>query len=103
MNTAARLSIRARINDGVEICTELRGIDPGGFPCSIRDDRARHEATSLDGSQFSDRRAVSAHDDRSSGLHLTEHCGGLITQLSLRDGTDFHNRTVAHCSNRAGR
>jgi hypothetical protein len=79
-----------RINYGIEICTELRGIDPGGSFCSIRDGRARHEATSLDGSQFSDRRAVSAHDDRSSGLHLTEHCGGLIAKLSLSDGTDLH-------------
>ena len=45
---------------------------------------------SPDGSQLSDRRAVSAHNDRSSGLHLTEYCGGLIAKLSLSDGTDFH-------------
>ena len=35
-----------RIDYGIEICTELRGIDRGGFFCSIRDGRARHEATS---------------------------------------------------------
>jgi hypothetical protein len=80
----------ARINYGIEICTELRGIDPGGSSCSIRDGRARHEATSLNRSQFSDRRAISAHNDRPSGLHLTEHCGGLIAKLSLSDGSDFH-------------
>ena len=82
--------MRARINYGIEVCTELRGIDPGGFCCSIYDGRARHEATSLNGSQLSDRRAVPAHDDRSSSLRLTEHCGGLIAKLSLSDGTDFH-------------
>ena len=82
--------MRAWINYGIEVCTELRGIDPGGFSCSIYDGRARHEATSLNGSQLSDRRAVTAHDDRSSSLHLTEHCGGLIAKLSLSDGTDFH-------------
>jgi len=84
-----------RINYGIEICTELRGIDPGGFSRSIRDGRARHEATSLNGSQFSDRRAVSAHDDRSSGFHFTEHCGGLIAKLPLSNGTDFHK---SNCS-----
>src|SRR5258708_15011502 len=82
--------IRARINYGIEICTELRGIDPGSFSRRIRDGRARHEATSLNGSQFSDRRAVSAHDDRSPSLHLTEYCGGLIAKLSLSDRTNFH-------------
>jgi hypothetical protein len=82
--------MRAWINYGIEICTELRGIDPGGNSCSIRNGRTRHEATSLNGSQFSDRRAISANDNRSSGLHFTEHCGGLIAKLSLSDGTDFH-------------
>jgi hypothetical protein len=84
-----------RVNYGIEICTELRGIDPGRFSCSILDGRARHEATSRDGSQFSDRSAVSAHDDRSSSLHLTEYCGGLIAKLSLSDGTDLHK---SNCS-----
>jgi hypothetical protein len=87
--------MRAWINYGIEICTELRGIDPGGIACSIRDGRARHEATSLNGSQFSDRRAISANDYRSSGLHFTEHRGRLIAKLSLSDGTDFHK---PHCS-----
>jgi hypothetical protein len=82
--------MRAWIDYGIEICTELRGIDPGGISCSIRDGRARHEATSLNGSQFSDGRAISANDDRSSSLHFTEHRGGLIAKLSLGDGTDFH-------------
>jgi hypothetical protein len=82
--------MRAWINYGIEICTKLRGIDPGGISRSIRDGRARHEATSLNGPQFSDGRAVTANDDRSSGLHFTEHCGGLIAKLSLSDGPDFH-------------
>jgi len=84
-----------RINYGIEVCTELRGIDPGGFSCSIRDGRARHEATPFNGSQLSDRRAVSAHDDRSSGLYLTKHSGRLIAKFSLSDGTDFHE---SNCS-----
>jgi len=82
--------MRAWINYGIEIRTELRGIDSGGISCRIRDGRARHEATSLNGPQFSDRRAISGNDDRSSRLHFTEHCGGLIAKLSLSDGTDFH-------------
>ncbi len=39
--------MRAWINYGIEICTELRGIDPGGISCSIRDGRARHFRESL--------------------------------------------------------
>jgi hypothetical protein len=87
--------MRAWINYGIEICTELRGIDPRGISCSIRDGRTRHEATSLNGPQFSDRRAISGNDDRSSGLHFTEHCGGLIAKLSLSDGTDFHKHNCS--------
>jgi hypothetical protein len=78
------------INYCIEIRTELRGIDPRGAPRSIRDRCARHEATSLDRSQLPDRRTISAHDDRSSGLHLTEHRAGLIPKLSLSDRADFH-------------
>jgi hypothetical protein len=63
--------MKARIHYGVEICAELCRIDPGGSSCSIRYDRARYEATTFNGSQFSDWRSVSAHDDRTSALHLT--------------------------------
>jgi len=87
--------MRAWINYGIEICTELRGIDPGGISCSIRDGRARYEAMSLNGPQFSDRRAISANDDRSPGLHFSEHCAGLIAKLSLCDGTDFHKHVCS--------
>jgi hypothetical protein len=79
-----------RIDYFIDIGTELRGIYAGSFLSSIRDDCARHEATSLDGSQLSDGCAITAHDDSSSGFHLTEHCGGLIAKLALSDGTDFH-------------
>jgi hypothetical protein len=82
--------MRAGINYCVEIRSELRGIDPPGVACSIRDGRASHEATSLNRSQLPDRRAVSAHDDRSPGLHLTEYRAGLIAKLSLSDGAHLH-------------
>jgi len=84
-----------RIHYGIEICAESSGIDPGGSSCGIGDGRARHKATSLKGSQFSNRCAVSAHDDGSSGLYLPKHRGGLIAKLSLGDGTAFH---ADHCS-----
>jgi hypothetical protein len=82
--------IGVRIDYGIEICPELSGIDPGGSSRGVGDGRARRKATSPNGSQFSDRCAVSAHDDRSSGLYLTKYCGGLIAQLSLGDGSGFH-------------
>ncbi|MGB8694037.1 MAG: hypothetical protein WCD08_11060 [Steroidobacteraceae bacterium] len=83
-------AISVRINYGIEICTELSGIDPRGSSSGIGDGGARYKATSPNGSQFSDRCAVSANDNRPPGFDLTKYCAGLVTKLPLGDGTVFH-------------
>lgn len=79
-----------RVNYGIEIRTELSGIDPRGSSRGIGDGGARYKSTAPNGSQLSDRCAISAHDDRSPGLYLTKYCAGLITKLPLGDGTALH-------------
>jgi len=59
-----------RINYGIKICTELSAIDPRGSCCGIGNSRARYKSPSPNGSQFSDRCAVSANNDCSSGFYL---------------------------------
>jgi hypothetical protein len=83
--------MRVGIDDCIEIRTELRGVDPRGVSCSIHDSCARNEAAALNRSQLPDRRAVAADDYRSSGLYLAQHRTGLIAELSLSNGTDFHD------------
>ena len=90
--------MRAWINYGIEICTELRGVDPGGPSRGSGDSCARYETTSPNGPQFSDRGAVSAHDNRSSGFYFTEYRAGLVAKLSLSDGADFHEVERSTCS-----
>jgi len=82
--------ISVRIDYGIKIRAEFNGIDSGGSSCGVGDGRARHKAPSPNGSQFADRGSVSAHDDRSSGLYFTKHCGRLIAKLSLGDGSALH-------------
>jgi len=91
----------ARIDYGIEIRTELSGIDPGGSSSAIGNDSARYKAASPNGSQLSDRRAVSSHDDRPSGFHLAQYRAGLIAQLALGDGAAFHVAIVAPVAHRS--
>jgi hypothetical protein len=87
-----------RINYGIEIRTELSGIDSRGSSSGIGDGSARHKSTSPNGSQFSDRCAISAHDDCSPGFYLTKYRAGLITKLPLGNGTAFHANQRSTCS-----
>jgi hypothetical protein len=87
-----------RINYGIEICTELSGIDPRGSSRGIGDGGARYKATSPNGPQFSDRCAVSAHDDCSPGFYLTKYRAGLIAKFSLGDGSALHAEQRSTCS-----
>jgi hypothetical protein len=82
--------MESRIDDCIEIRTESLRIDPGSISGCIRDHGAGHKAMSLDRSQLSDGRAVSGHNDRSAGLHLTEHRARIIAELPLRNGATFH-------------
>ncbi len=94
-------TIDTRIDHGIEVVTESSGVDPRSATCRVGDDRTRNKATSPNGSQLPHRRAISAHDDGSSGLHLTKHCGRLISKLALGNGTDFHDLfTVAYVAQR---
>jgi hypothetical protein len=87
-----------RINYGIEIRTELSGIDPRGSSRGIGNGGARYKSMSPNGSQFSDRCAVSAHDNCSPGFHLTKYRAGLITKFPLGDGTAFHMNERSTCS-----
>ena len=82
----------------VQIRTESSAIDSGSSSCGIGDGRARHKAAPPNGPQFAYRRAVTAHDDGSSGLYFTKDRGGLIAKLSLGDGAALH---TGHCSIRS--
>jgi hypothetical protein len=87
-----------RINYGIEICTELSGIDPRGSSSGIGDGSARYKSTSPNGSQFSDRGAVSAHNDCAPGFYLTKYRAGLVAKLALGDGSAFHAEQRSTCS-----
>jgi hypothetical protein len=90
--------IGVRFNYGIEIRTELSGIDSGGPSGGIGYGRARRKETSPNGAQFPDRGAVSAHDDSSTGFYLTQYRAGLITKLPLGDGPAFHADNRSICS-----
>ncbi len=87
-----------RIYYGIEVGTELSGIDPGGSTRGIGYGRARHEAMPPNGAQLSYWRAIAAHDNGPSSFYLTEYCAGLIAQFALGDGTALH---ANHCSIRS--
>jgi hypothetical protein len=87
-----------RINYGIEIRAELNSIDPRGTSRGISDGSARYKSTSPNGSQLSDRCAISAHDDCSPGFYLTKDRAGLIAKLPLGDGTAFHAKQRSTCS-----
>ena len=53
------------------------------------------------GPKLSDRRAVSAHDYRASGLNLTEDGPRIIAQLALSDRPVFHAGIVALVAHRS--
>jgi hypothetical protein len=91
-------AIGVRSNYGIEIRTELSGIDPRGTSRGIGDGSARYKATSPNGSQLSDRCAVSAHDDCPPGFYLTQYCAGLVTKFPLGDGSAFHMQNRSTCS-----
>jgi hypothetical protein len=91
-------AIGVRINYGIEIRTKLSGIDSRGSSRRIGDGSARHKSTSPNGSQFSDRCAISGHDDCSPGFYLTKYRAGLITKLPLGNGTAFHTEQRSTCS-----
>ena len=90
--------IGVRINYCSKIRPKLSRIDPCGSARGIGDSRARYKAAPPNWSQFSDRSAVSANNEGSSGFDLTKHCGGLIAKFALGDGTIFHAHHCSICS-----
>jgi hypothetical protein len=94
-------AIGVRIDYGIQIRTKLSGIDPGGSSSTIGNDSARYKAAASNRAQFSDRRAVSGHDDRSSGFYLAQYRAGLIAKLALGDGAAFHVAIVAPVAHRS--
>ena len=89
VSSTPRLSsgIGGLIHYRVEVRSEPVEVNSGGTLGGGGDCRAWHEPSWGNGSELRDRHAVASDDERLTSLDLSEHGRGVVTQLSLGNGS----------------
>jgi len=85
------------IHYGIEVGPEPFEINSGSTFGSRGDHRSWHESSWRNRSKLRYRHAVASDEKRLTGLNLSEHSGGVITQLSLGNGSG-HIGERSRCS-----